>query len=76
VSDRQHQPRKATLMQVTGGSARRTKAGRGLWAAGAHGVRAITQAAALELRPAGIHVALQIVDAGIEVTSLAETWLP
>ena len=41
--------------------------GRGLWAAGAFGVRAITQAAALELRPQGIHVALLIVDAGIEL---------
>ena len=40
--------------------------GRGLWAAGAFGVRAITQAAALELRERGIHVALLIVDAGIE----------
>ena len=58
--------RKATLVQVTGGSARRAMAGRGLWAAGAYGVRAITQAAALELRPEGIHVALLIVDAGIE----------
>jgi NAD(P)-dependent dehydrogenase (short-subunit alcohol dehydrogenase family) len=56
----------ATLVQVTGGSARRAAAGRGLWAAGAFGVRAITQAAALELRPHGIHVALLIVDAGIE----------
>jgi NAD(P)-dependent dehydrogenase (short-subunit alcohol dehydrogenase family) len=58
--------RQATLIQVTGGSARRVMAGRGLWAAGAFGVRAITQAAALELRPEGIHVALLIVDAGIE----------
>ena len=41
-------------------------AGRGLWAAGAFGVRAITQAAALELREQGIHVALLIVDAGIQ----------
>ena len=40
--------------------------GRGLWAAGAFGVRAITQAAALELRDRGIHVALLIVDAGIQ----------
>jgi NADP-dependent 3-hydroxy acid dehydrogenase YdfG len=40
--------------------------GRGLWAAGAFGVRAITQAAALELRQTQIHVALLIVDAGIE----------
>lgn len=59
----------ATLIQVTGGSARRAAAGRGLWAAGAFGVRAITQAAALELRPHGIHVALLIVDAGIEPLS-------
>ena len=56
----------ATLIQVTGGSSRRAMPGRGLWAAGAFGVRAITQAAALELREAGIHVALLIVDAGIE----------
>jgi NAD(P)-dependent dehydrogenase (short-subunit alcohol dehydrogenase family) len=59
----------ATLIQVTGGSARRAMPGRGLWAAGAFGVRAITQAAALELRPRGIHVALLIVDAGIEPLS-------
>jgi NAD(P)-dependent dehydrogenase (short-subunit alcohol dehydrogenase family) len=56
----------ATVVQVTGGSSRRAAAGRGLWAAGAFGVRAITQAAALELREHGIHVALLIVDAGIE----------
>ena len=55
-----------TLIQVTGGSARRAMAGRGLWAAGSFGVRAITNAAALELREHGIHVALLIVDAGIE----------
>jgi NAD(P)-dependent dehydrogenase (short-subunit alcohol dehydrogenase family) len=56
----------ATVVQVTGGSARRGMPGRGLWAAGAFGVRAITQAAALELREQGIHVALLIVDAGIQ----------
>jgi 3-oxoacyl-[acyl-carrier protein] reductase len=60
------QDRPATLIQVTGGSSRRAMPGRGLWAAGAFGVRAITQAAALELRERGIHVALLIVDAGIE----------
>jgi NAD(P)-dependent dehydrogenase (short-subunit alcohol dehydrogenase family) len=60
------QRRPATLIQVTGGSSRRAMPGRGLWAAGAFGVRAITQAAALELREHGIHVALLIVDAGIE----------
>jgi NAD(P)-dependent dehydrogenase (short-subunit alcohol dehydrogenase family) len=63
VSD---QGRAATLVQVTGGSARRALAGRGLWAAGSFGVRAITNAAALELRPHGIQVALLIVDAGIQ----------
>ncbi|HEX3911208.1 MAG TPA: SDR family NAD(P)-dependent oxidoreductase [Solirubrobacteraceae bacterium] len=67
-----HQERPATLIQVTGGSSRRALPGRGLWAAGAFGVRAITQAAALELRPQGIHVALLIVDAGIEPFSAAE----
>jgi NADP-dependent 3-hydroxy acid dehydrogenase YdfG len=60
------QERAATVIQVTGGSSRRAMAGRGLWAAGAFGVRAITQAAALELRGQRIHVALLIVDAGIE----------
>jgi 3-oxoacyl-[acyl-carrier protein] reductase len=60
------QARPATLIQVTGGSSRRAISGRGLWAAGAFSVRAITQAAALELREHGIQVALLIVDAGIE----------
>jgi NADP-dependent 3-hydroxy acid dehydrogenase YdfG len=63
------QGKAATLIQVTGGSSRRAMPGRGLWAAGAFGVRAITQAAALELRAQGIHVALLIVDAGIEPLS-------
>jgi len=56
----------ATVVQVTGGSARRGMPGRGLWAAGAFGVRALTQAAAAELRESGIHVALLIVDATID----------
>lgn len=56
----------ATLIQVTGGSTRRAMPGRGLWAAGSFGVRAITNAAALELRPQGIQVTLLIVDAGIQ----------
>jgi NAD(P)-dependent dehydrogenase (short-subunit alcohol dehydrogenase family) len=60
------QDRPSTLVQVTGGSARRAMPGRGLWAAGAFGVRAITNAAALELRPRGIQVTLLIVDAGIQ----------
>src|SRR5690349_6456957 len=40
----------AHVVQVTGGSARRGMRGRGLWAAGAFAVRALTQAAAIELR--------------------------
>src|SRR4051812_18028132 len=55
-----------TLIQITGGSARRAIAGRGLWAAGAAATRALTHAAALELREQGIHVALLIVDATID----------
>jgi NAD(P)-dependent dehydrogenase (short-subunit alcohol dehydrogenase family) len=57
-----------TILQVTGGSARRGMPGRGPWAAGAFAVRALTQTAAQELRPHGIHVALLIVDAGIDRT--------
>jgi len=56
----------ATVVQVTGGSARRAMPGRGLWAAGAFAVRALTQAAALELRREEIHVALLVIDAGID----------
>jgi len=66
------QGRPATIVQVTGGSSRRAIPGRGLWAAGAFGVRALTQAAALELRGEGIHVALLIIDAGIEPLSSRE----
>ncbi len=66
----------ATMVQVTGGSSRRAAAGRGLWAAGAFGVRAITQASALELRGSGIHVALLIVDAGIEPLAGAAPGVP
>jgi NAD(P)-dependent dehydrogenase (short-subunit alcohol dehydrogenase family) len=56
----------ATVVQVTGGSARRGMPGRGLWAAGAFAVRALTQSAAAELREHRIHVALLIVDATID----------
>src|SRR4029077_1260628 len=48
------QERPATLIQVTGGSARRAMPGRGLWAAGSCGVRAITKAAALDFATQGI----------------------
>jgi NADP-dependent 3-hydroxy acid dehydrogenase YdfG len=55
-----------TLIQVTGGSSRRAMPGRGLWSAGAQASRALTHAAAQEVRAEGIHVALLIVDATIE----------
>jgi NAD(P)-dependent dehydrogenase (short-subunit alcohol dehydrogenase family) len=55
-----------TLIQITGGSSRRAIPGRGSWAAGAFASRALTQAAALELRDDGIHAALLIVDATIK----------
>lgn len=55
-----------SLIQVTGGSARRAMPGRGLWGAGAFATRALVQAAAQELRGEGIHAALLVVDATIE----------
>jgi len=55
-----------TLVQVTGGSARRAMPSRGLWSAGAQATRAMVHAAAQELREEGIHVALLVVDATIE----------
>jgi 3-oxoacyl-[acyl-carrier protein] reductase len=55
-----------TLIQVTGGSSRRAMPGRGIWSAGAQATRALTQAAAQEVRAEGIHVAILIVDATIE----------
>jgi NADP-dependent 3-hydroxy acid dehydrogenase YdfG len=55
-----------TLVQITGGSARRAIPGKGLWAAGAFATRALVQAAAQELRPEGVHAALLAVDATIE----------
>lgn len=61
-----------TLIQVTGGSARRAMAGRGLWAAGAHATRALVHAAAQEYREQGVHVALLIVDATIDSPKTAE----
>ena len=55
-----------TLIQVTGGSARRAFPGRGSWAAGTHALRALTHAAAQELRTEGVHVALLIADGTIK----------
>jgi NAD(P)-dependent dehydrogenase (short-subunit alcohol dehydrogenase family) len=60
------QGRGGTIVQVTGGSTRRANPGRGLWAAGAFAVRAMCNAAALELREHDVNVALLIVDATIE----------
>jgi NAD(P)-dependent dehydrogenase (short-subunit alcohol dehydrogenase family) len=61
-----------TLIQVTGGSSRRAMPGRGIWSAGAQATRALTHAAAQELRAEGIHVALLIVDATIESPKTAD----
>jgi NAD(P)-dependent dehydrogenase (short-subunit alcohol dehydrogenase family) len=58
--------RGGTLVQVTGAPARRANPERGLLAAGGAALRALTQAAAQELRAEGIHVALLIVDGVID----------
>ena len=63
-----------TLVQVTGGSARRGNPGRGPWAAAAFATRALVQSQAGELREEGVHVALLIVDAVIESEKTAH-WL-
>jgi NAD(P)-dependent dehydrogenase (short-subunit alcohol dehydrogenase family) len=55
-----------SLVQITGGSARRAMPGKGLWAAGAFATRALVQAAAQEHRSRGIHVSWLMVDATIE----------
>jgi NAD(P)-dependent dehydrogenase (short-subunit alcohol dehydrogenase family) len=57
---------RGTLVQVTGGSARRGNPGRGPWAAAAFATRALAQSQAAELRDQGVHVALLVVDAIIE----------
>lgn len=63
-----------TLVQVTGGSARRGNPGRGPWAAAAFATRALVQSQAAELREHNVHVALLIVDAIIESEKTAD-WL-
>ncbi len=65
---------RGTIVQITGGSARRGMAGRGPWAAVAFATRALVQAAALEARERGVHAALLIVDATIESEKTAD-WL-
>lgn len=62
VGARALEGRGGTLVQITGAPARRANPQRGLMAAGAAAVRALTHAAAQELRQSGIHVALLIVD--------------
>lgn len=66
--------KRGTLVQVTGGSARRGNPGRGPWAAAAFATRALAQSQAAELRDQGIHVALLIVDAIIE-SEKTKHWL-
>jgi NAD(P)-dependent dehydrogenase (short-subunit alcohol dehydrogenase family) len=66
--------KKGTLVQVTGGSARRGNPGRGPWAAAAFATRALAQSQAAELREQGVHVALLIVDAIIE-SEKTQHWL-
>jgi NAD(P)-dependent dehydrogenase (short-subunit alcohol dehydrogenase family) len=63
-----------TLVQVTGGSARRGNPGRGPGAAAAFATRALVQSQAAELREQRVHVALLIVDAVIESEKTA-AWL-
>jgi NAD(P)-dependent dehydrogenase (short-subunit alcohol dehydrogenase family) len=63
-----------TLVQLTGGSARRGMPKRGPWAATAFATRALTQSIAAELRERNVHVALLIVDAVIESEKTAG-WL-
>ncbi len=57
-----------TLVQVSGGSARRAMPGRGPWAAAQFGARALTHALAQELRPRGVHVALLVADGIVQTT--------
>jgi NAD(P)-dependent dehydrogenase (short-subunit alcohol dehydrogenase family) len=66
--------KQGTLIQVTGGSARRGNPGRGPWAAAAFATRALVQSQAAELREHGVHVALLIVDAVIE-SEKTKQWL-
>jgi NAD(P)-dependent dehydrogenase (short-subunit alcohol dehydrogenase family) len=63
-----------TLVQLTGGSARRGMPQRAPWAATAFATRALTQSIAGELRTRNVHVALLVVDAVIESEKTA-AWL-
>jgi NAD(P)-dependent dehydrogenase (short-subunit alcohol dehydrogenase family) len=61
-----------TLVQLTGGSARRGMPKRAPWAATAFATRALTQSIAAELRQRNVHVALLVVDAVIESEKTAD----
>jgi NADP-dependent 3-hydroxy acid dehydrogenase YdfG len=61
-----------TFVEIVGAPARRADPQRGLIAAGSAAVRALTHAAAQELRGSGIHVALLIVDGIIESPKTAQ----
>jgi NAD(P)-dependent dehydrogenase (short-subunit alcohol dehydrogenase family) len=60
-----------TLVQITNASARKPAPGAGLWSAGHHATRALTLAAAQELREEGIHVCLLVVAAPIDSPKVA-----
>ena len=66
ASARALEGRTGTVVQITGAPARRANPERGLVSAGMAALRALTHAAAQELRESGIHVALLIVDGIIE----------
>ena len=55
-----------TLVQITNGYSRRPAGGRALWSAAHAGLRAMTHAAAQELRPEGIRACLVVVDAPLD----------
>lgn len=55
-----------TLIQVSSATSRHVVVGSGLWSAGQQAARAITQTAALELRPEGIHVCFLVVGGPID----------
>ena len=60
------QGRRATVVQVANSSSREAVGGMALWSAGWHAVRALTSAAAQELAPHGVHVALLVVNGPID----------
>jgi NAD(P)-dependent dehydrogenase (short-subunit alcohol dehydrogenase family) len=61
-----------TFIEIVGAPARRADPHRGLIAAGSAAVRALTHAAAQEVRESGVHVALLIVDGIIESPKTAQ----